>query len=93
MSIQRSVIRATSNIRSVKGKKDPTKTYGFQTCGLMKGEGIFAEFDAMFDPSKSPHFLEPGDYEVHAGGAYLDRDGRLQLGKEYVLIAAAKKVA
>jgi hypothetical protein len=93
MSNSPSIIRATATVRIVQGKKDPSKRYGFQTCGLMKAEGMFAEFDAMFDPAKSSHFLPPGDYEVHEKGAYLDQNGRLQLGKEFVAVAAAKKAA
>ena len=87
---QPAIIRATSSVRVVAGKKDPSKRYGFQTCGLLKGEGMYAEFDQMFDPEKQAHFLPPGDYEVRANGAYLDRDNRLQIGKEFVPLAKAK---
>ena len=87
---QPAIIRATSSVRVVNGKKDPSKRYGFQTCGLLKGEGMYAEFDQMFDPEKQAHFLPPGDYEVRANGAYLDRDNRLQIGKEFVPVSKAK---
>ncbi len=84
MSSQNAIVRATTNCRTVQGKKDPSKRYGFQTFGLLKGEGMFQEFDQMFDCEKASHFLPPGDYEVVPKGAYLDRDGRLQIGKEFV---------
>lgn len=87
---QVSIIRATSSTRVVNGRKDPSKRYGFQTCGLMTGEGMYQQFDQMFDPEKQSHFLPPGDYEVHAKGAYLDRDGRLQVGKEFVQVKPSK---
>lgn len=93
MSNAIAVVRATSSVRVVQGRKDPSKRYGFQTCGLLKGEGMFQEFDAMFDPEKSPHFLPPGDYEVLAKGAYLDRDNRLQIGREFVAMAKPGKAA
>jgi len=87
---QPAVILVTSSVRVVNGKKDPSKRYGFQTCGLLKGEGMFQEFDQMFDPEKQAYFLPPGDYEVRANGAYLDRDNRLQIGKEFVPLAKPK---
>ena len=84
------VVRATQTTRVVQGKKDPSKQYGFQTFGLMTGEGMYEKFDQMFDPAKAMHFLPPGDYEVHSKGCYLDRDGRLQVGKEFVPVPAKK---
>jgi hypothetical protein len=91
MSIKaNAVIRATPSTRVVKGKKDPTKQYGFQTFGLQTEFGMYREFDMMFDPARASHFLPPGDYEVVASGAYLDRDGRLQVGKEFVPVKVAK---
>ncbi len=93
MSKANSVVRATANCRVVQGKKDPSKQYGFQTFGLQTDTGMFRQFDMMYDPAKASHFLPPGDYEVVASGAYLDRDNRLQLGREFVLIKAAQKAA
>jgi hypothetical protein len=87
------IVRATNSTRVVNGKKDPSKKYGFQTFGLLTGEGMYQQFDQMFDPAKGSHFLPPGDYEVVPNGAYLDRDGRLQLGREFVLIKQAAKAA
>lgn len=87
------IVRATTSVRVVNGKKDPSKRYGFQTFGLLKGEGMFQEFDQMFDPEKASHFLPPGDYEVVPNGAYIDRDGRLQVGREFVAIKVAAKAA
>jgi hypothetical protein len=84
------VVRATPSVRVVKGKKDPSKQYGFQTFGLQTELGMWKEFDMMYDPTKASHFLPPGDYEVQASGAYLDRDGRLQVGKEFVPVKAAR---
>jgi hypothetical protein len=88
MSKSNAIVRATANCRSVKGKKDPSKIYGFQTFGLQTDTGMFKEFDMMYDPAKASHFLPPGDYEVVADGAYLDRDGRLQVGKQFVPVKA-----
>lgn len=59
----------------------------------MTGEGMYKEFDQMYDPEKQSHFLPPGDYEVVPNGAYVDRDGRLQIGKEFVPVAKAAKAA
>lgn len=90
-SVAVAVVRATSSVRVVQGRKDPSKRYGFQTFGLLKGEGMFQEFDQMFDPEKASHFLPPGDYELHAKGAYLDLDNRLQVGREFVAVAPSGK--
>lgn len=89
-----SVVRATSSIRKVAGKKDATKTWGFQTLGLLTGEGMFSQFEHIFDADKASHFLTPGDYEVHPDGAYVDKTGNLQIGQQFVLIAkTAQKAA
>jgi len=94
MSIKaNAIVRATAACRVVQGKKDPSKQYGFQTFGLQTETGMWKEFDMMFDPSKGSHFLPPGDYEVVASGAYLDRDNRLQVGREFVPVKAASKAA
>ena len=93
MSDKVSIIRATASVRVVNGKKDPSKRHGLQTFGLMTGEGMYQQFDQMFDPTKGSHFLPPGDYEVHSKGAYLDRDGRLQIGKEFVPVVKSAKAA
>jgi hypothetical protein len=87
------VVRATATVRVVNGKKDPSKRYGFQTFGLLTGEGMYQQFDQMFDPEKASHFLPPGDYEVVPNGAYLDRDARLQLGREFVAVKVGGKPA
>jgi len=84
------ILRAYSEVRIQAGKKDPSKSHGFQTCGIVKGEGRVEEFQAYFDPSSASHFLPPGDYEVVAKGIYLDRDGRLQMEREFVPVKAAK---
>lgn len=94
MSIKaNAIVRATNSVRVVNGKKDPSKRYGFQTFGLLKGEGMFQEFDQMYDPEKASHFLPPGDYEVVPNGAYIDRDGRLQVGREFVAIKQVAEAA
>lgn len=77
-------LRVYNETRVQAGKKDPSKNHGFQVCGIVKGEGRVEEFEQYFDPSKGPHFLPAGDYEVKATGLYLDRDGRLQIGREFV---------
>lgn len=87
------IVRATSTTRVVPGKKDPSKKWGFQTLGLLTGEGMFSQFDHIFDADKASHFLPPGDYEVHATGAYVDKSGNLQMGREFVPVKVASKVA
>ena len=87
------ILRAYNEVRVIPGKKDPTKNHGFQACGIVKGEGRVEEFEQYFDPTKASHFLPPGDYQVVAGGLYVDRDGRLQLEREYVPIKAGQKAA
>lgn len=87
------ILRAYNEVRVIDGTKDPTKKHGFQVCGIVKGEGRVEEFEQYFDPKKASHFLPPGDYQVVAGGLYLDRDGRLALEREYVPIKAATKAA
>jgi len=83
------ILRAYSETRVSPGKKDPSKNHGFQTCGIVKGEGRVEEFQQYFDPSKGSHFLPPGDYEVVAKGIYLDRDGRLQMEREFVPVKSS----
>lgn len=84
------VIRVYSEVR--KHEKDG-KVHGFQTCGIVKGEGRIEEFEQYFDASKSPQWLAPGDYRVVAAGLYLDRSGRLQLGREFIAVKSATKAA
>lgn len=89
------VLRAYNESRVFDDKKDASKKHGFQTCGIVKVEGRVEEFQQYFDPSKASHFLPPGDYEVKAVGIYLDRDGRLQMEREFtpvVKAAAARSV-
>ncbi|MHA6203488.1 hypothetical protein ACXU4B_03575 [Dyella soli] len=87
------VLRAYNETRVSDSKKKPGTRVGFQTCGIVKGEGRVEEFDQYFDPDKAGNFLPPGDYEVKATGLYLDRDGRLQIGREFVLIKPAARAA
>jgi hypothetical protein len=75
-------LRVYNEIKKLDGKK-PGQVHGFQTCGIVKGEGRVEEFEHYFDASKNEHFLPPGDYEMKATGMYLDRDGRLQVGREF----------
>lgn len=93
MNDQHKILRAYNEVKILAGKKDPSKNHGFQTCGIVKGEGRVEEFQQYFDPSKASHFLAPGDYEVVAGGLFLDRDGRLQVAREFVPLTSAKKAA
>lgn len=87
------VLRAYNEVRITPDKNDPARRHGFQTCGIVKGEGRVEEFEQYFDPSKNSHFLPPGDYQVRATGLYLDRNGRLQIGREFVPIKADSKAA
>ena len=87
------VLRAYNETRVFDDKKDSSKKHGFQTCGIVKGEGRVEEFQQYFDPSKQSHFLAPGDYEVRAVGIYLDRDGRLQMEREFTPIKVAARSA
>lgn len=82
-------LRAYDEIRVHDDKKDSSRKHGFQTCGIVKGEGRVEEFQQYFDPSKGSHFLPPGDYEVKATGIYLDRDGRMQIEREFVPVPKA----
>ena len=88
--VANAVIRATNECKVNPSKSDPSKSYGFQTLGLRGVTGMWKEFNQIYDPTKASHFLPPGDYEVVPNGAYLDRLGRLVLGKEFVLIPAVK---
>ncbi|KZC40652.1 MULTISPECIES: hypothetical protein [Rhodanobacter] len=90
MNDNHNILRAYNEVKRANGKKDPSKVHGFQTCGIVKGEGRVEEFQQYFDPDKSPYFLAPGDYTVVATGLYLDRDGRLQIGREFVPLKASK---
>jgi hypothetical protein len=83
-------LRVFNEIEVKVGKKDPSKKHGFQTCAIVKGEGRLEEFQMYFNPEQAQHFLPPGDYEVVAGGLYLDRDGRLQIGREFMPVKAAR---
>lgn len=81
-------LRVYDEIKVRDGKK-PGQRHGFQVCGIVKGEGRVEEFEQYFDANKADHFLPPGDYEMKATGMYLDRDGRLQIGREFVPVAKA----
>lgn len=87
------VLRAYNEVRVHEDKKDSSKRHGFQTCGIVKGEGRVEEFQQYFDPSRASHFLAPGDYEVKAVGIYLDRDGRLQMEREFIPLKPAARSA
>lgn len=84
-----SIVRATNTVRVVKGTKDPSKKWGFQNFGLQTGDGMFVQFEQVFDAGEGSHFLPPGDYEVQPSSAYIDRAGRLQIGREFVLVKPA----
>lgn len=90
---QHNILRAYDEVKRRNGKKDPSKVHGFQVCGIVKGEGRVEEFEQYFDPDKASHFLPPGDYTVVATGLYLDRDGRLQIGREFVPLGKSAKAA
>jgi len=79
-----SLLRVYDEVRVFDDRKDSSKKHGFQTCGIVKGEGRVEEFQQYFDPSKQSNFLPAGDYQVKALGIYLDRDGRLQIEREFV---------
>jgi hypothetical protein len=78
------LIRVTGETRLAKGKADPSKTYGFQTCGLQKAPGMFEMFTRMFSPDRKEAALVEGDYELHAENAYIDRKGNLQVGTKFL---------
>ena len=79
-------IRAYNEFLVFDDKKDSSKKHGVQTLAIVKGEGRVQEFQQYFDPAKHSNFLPPGDYEVVAGGVYLDRDGRMQINREFRLL-------
>jgi len=84
------IIRVTANVRTVQGRKDPSQSYGFQTCGLMTGNGMFQQFDRMFSPSRSEKPLPEGDYEVQPKPAYIDQKGNLRIGFDLVPVSSKK---
>jgi len=86
-------IRVFDEIKRNPNRKDPSKTNGFQVCAIVKGEGRMQEFEQYFDATREPHFLPPGDYKVVPTGLYLDRDGRLQMGREFQPLGAKAKAA
>lgn len=81
-------LRVYDEIKTRDGEK-PGQVHGFQVCGIVKGEGRVEEFEQYFDAAKQPHFLPAGDYELKATGLYLDRRGRLQVGREFVPVPKA----
>lgn len=86
-------LRVFDEVKRNTNKKDPSKTNGFQVCAIVKGEGRLQEFEHYFDATTASHFLPPGDYTAVSTGLYLDRDGRLQMGREFVPVAAKAKAA
>jgi hypothetical protein len=93
MSQQNAVIRATANVRTAQGKKDPSQTYGWQVCGLMTGGGMFQQFERMYSPSRGEKPLPEGDYEVVPKPAYVDRQGSLRIAFDLVAVKSAKAAA
>lgn len=88
MSVNR--IRVTDQIRMAASKKDPSKTYGFQTCGLYTDLGMLKEFTRLFDPSRGEKPLPAGDFEVVPNSPYIDSRGNLVLGYKFEPVAATK---
>lgn len=87
------IVRVTANVRNVQGRKDPSQTFGFQTCGLMTAPGMFKEFDRMFSPSRGEKPLPEGDYEVAPKPAYIDQKGNLRIGYDLVPVQVKKAAA
>jgi hypothetical protein len=75
MSVKQ-IIRVTDQFRAVPTKKDPSKSIGFQRCGLQEAPGMFASFDRMYSPDRGEKPLPPGDYEVVNFRVAISRDGR-----------------
>ena len=90
---QNDIITATSYVRVVNGKKDPSATYGFQTCGLKTGPSMFKEFDRMYSPSRGEKPLPEGEYEVQPKPAYIDQKGNLRVGFDLVPVKSAARAA
>ena len=90
---QNAIIRATDNIRTANGKKDPSQRYGWQVCGLMTGGGMFQQFERMFSPTRGESPLPPGDYEVVPKPAYIDRQGSLRIAFDLVPVQSKKAAA
>lgn len=88
MSVNR--IRVTDQIRMAASRKDPSKTYGFQTCGLYTALGMVREFTRLFDPARNEKPLPAGDYEVVPNDPYIDGRGNLVLGYKFEPVAASK---
>lgn len=87
------IIRVTSNVREVTGRKDPTQKYAFQVCGLMTGGGMFQQFERMYSPTRGERPMAEGDYEVSPKPAFIDQKGNLRIGYDLVPVKAASKAA
>lgn len=82
------VVRVTDQVRVVNGKKDPNAKYGFQTCGLDAGGGMFQMFDRMFLPDRGESALPAGDYVLTPKPGYIDGKGNLRVGYDLVPLKA-----
>lgn len=83
------IVRVTGDVRVVNGKKNPQAKYGFQTCGLEAGKGMFKMFDRMFSPDRGEKPLPEGDYALQPKPAYLDGKGNLRVGYDLIPVKAA----
>jgi hypothetical protein len=84
------LLKVTDSVRILPTRKDPSKTVGFQKCGLSDDLGMYESFERMFSPDRNEKALPPGDYEAVNFRGYIDRDGRFQVGHDLVPVQAAK---
>ncbi|HET7267787.1 MAG TPA: hypothetical protein VFJ15_06715 [Oleiagrimonas sp.] len=87
------IVRVTDEVRIVSGKKNPNARYGFQTCGLSAGGGMFKMFDRMFSPDRGETQMPAGDYLLTPKPGYIDGKGNLRIGYDLVPAKAATKAA
>ncbi len=84
------IVRVTDDVRIVNGKKNPQARYGFQTCGLDAGGGMFKMFDRMFSPDRGETQMPAGDYAIEPKPAYIDGKGNLRIGYDLLPVAKSK---
>lgn len=87
MSVKQ-IIRVTDQTRALPTRADPSKSIGFQKCGLQEAPGMFATFDRMYSPDRGEKPLPAGDYEPVNFRVALDRNGRANAYYDLQLVKA-----
>ena len=81
---------ATAETKKIPNKSRPGAEHGFQVCRVIDADGCYQKVEQYFDPAKAPFFLEPGEYEIHAGAPKVVKD-RLVIFPEFVRVSKAVK--